>query len=87
MCLTLQAAASGLWFPVTRELYMREIGALCSESRVLKSADDENKESARADTSDAATPLPYLECGMLFRPGHLCLLLFRMCIYKIGREL
>lgn len=43
MCLTLQAAASGLWFPVIWELYMRVISALCSEGCVLKSADDKER--------------------------------------------
>lgn len=82
MCLTLQAAASGLWLPVIRELYMRALGALCSESCVLKSADDE-KERARADASDAATPLPYLECGMYLCPDHLCSLLFRIILHLL----
>lgn len=62
---------------------MRAFGALCSESCVLKSADDEKEESARADASDAATPLPYLECGMYLCPDHVYLLLFRIILHLL----
>lgn len=62
---------------------MRALGALRSQSCVLKSADDEREERARADASDAATPLPHLECGMYLRPDHLCLLLFRIMLHLL----